>query len=99
MGGQQEHVAAGAVAERGHLDRHDVDSIVQILPKLLLFYERFEIDVAGEDHAHIDRARLGAADGLERALLKKSQQLDLHGWRCGVDLIEKDRAAICDEKS
>ena len=36
--GQQHHVA-GAFAKRGHLDRDNVDSIVQVLPEFSLGHE------------------------------------------------------------
>ncbi len=43
--------------------------------------------------------RLRAADRLERALLQHAQQLHLHGGRGGVDLVEKERAAVGGQES
>ena len=66
----------------------------QILAKLALLYQRFQIAMRRHHHAHIHRGRLVAADSLHFSLFQHAQQLGLHGQRHVADFVQKDRAAL-----
>ena len=62
--------------------------------KRLVFDFLHQVAVAGGDHAGVDAHRLGVADAFEFPFLQDAQQLDLELQRRGVDLVEKDGAAV-----
>src|SRR5690606_38693203 len=79
---------ARALAQRGKVDSHDVDAVVEVLPELAAGDELFEGLVAREDDADVDLDGVVAADGLEPALLEDAKEFELHRGRRGVDLVE-----------
>ena len=89
---EMEHVAA-ALAERGHVDLHDVDAVVEVLAKALLVDLVLEVAVRRGDDARVERDLLVRANGADLALLERAQQLRLHVDRELADLVEEERAA------
>ncbi len=82
------------IAQRRQLNRENVQPIEQVLTKLALLDEQFQVSVCRGDHAHVNLHRLIASHSLERAVLQQSQHLRLCR-RCHVaDLVQEDRAAI-----
>ena len=97
MGGQLRDVA-GTFAQRGHLDRHDVDPPEEVCPEAARCHERREVLVGGENHAGIDGVRLHGPDRLELHRLEHPQQLHLERGRRRRDLVEEDGPAVGLEK-
>src|SRR5215831_6293554 len=80
--------------ERRHLDRDDVQPIVQIFPKTMLANLRREIVVRGRNHANINMNGVFAADPLELSALQRAQELGLQLKVEVADFIKKERPAI-----
>src|SRR5205823_4966753 len=93
--GEQRYVVP-SLAQRGHLEGDDVESVVQVLTKAALFDRLLQVPVRRSDDAHVNSYGARAADALELALLKDAQQLRLHRRRHLADLVEEERAAVGD---
>jgi len=91
--GEQRNVVA-ARAQRRHLDRDDVQPVVEIAAKTAVRDFRFEALVRRGDHAHVDADGLLAADFLERLLLQHAQHLGLRAQTHVADLVEEERSAV-----
>ena len=85
----EEREIVEAFAQRRHAQDDDVESVVEILAKLLLLDRAREIDVARRDHAHIDFAHTAATERTDFAFLQHAQQAGLHGERHVTDLVEE----------
>ena len=72
--------------------------VVEVFAEGALLHHRGEITVRRGDDAHIDFARVRAANGHERALLDHAEQLHLEGGRHIADFVHEERAAIGDLK-
>ena len=83
-----------ALAQRRHLERDDVEPVVEVLAEPALRDLLGEVAVRRRDHADVDLDRLRAADALELVLLQEAQQLDLDRRRDLADLVEEQRAAV-----
>src|SRR5438034_407393 len=81
-------------AERGQAHAHHVEAVVQVLAQLALRDRPLEVPVRRRDHPHVDRVRLGRADGTHLHLLEYAQELDLQPRRELGDLIEEDRPLV-----
>src|SRR6185312_3200910 len=90
---QERHVLE-ALAQRGNVDRDNVQAEIQILAKLLLLDAGFEIAVGGGDDADIDLDGAIAAHAFQLALLQDAQQFGLHVGRDFADFIEQNRATV-----
>src|SRR5581483_9690578 len=90
---QQGNVAA-AVAKRRHLQRHHIEAVVQVLPKLALPDAFLQVDIGGGDDPHIDLDRFRTPQALDFAVLQGPEELRLQVERHVADLVEKDRSAI-----
>ena len=90
---QQRDVLAAAI-ERGHLDVHHVQPVIQVLAELALGEQLLQVAVGGGDDPHVHRQCLRAAYGADQPLLQHAQQLDLEPKRHVADLIEHERAAV-----
>ncbi len=68
--------------------------MIQILPKISLPAQLFQVAVCGDDYSDIHGDRLVAADALHFSLLQHAQQLGLH--ECGhvADFVQEQRAAM-----
>src|SRR5205814_2928114 len=82
----------GALAQRRQADRHDIESIKQILPEQSLPDRLSKVSVGGRNDPHIRADRRTAADGRVFALLQHTKQSRLRiGWHV-ADLIEEQGA-------
>ncbi|OPZ58915.1 MAG: hypothetical protein BWY87_01241 [Deltaproteobacteria bacterium ADurb.Bin510] len=90
---QQHHVAA-ALGEFGHVDREDVQTIVEVAPEMALLDALLEVAVGGRDDAHVDLDRTRGAQGLELLFLQHAQQLGLGHLGEFADFIQEDSAAV-----
>src|SRR5664280_2243035 len=80
--------------KRRHVDGHDVEPKVEILPKLVFLDAFFEPPIGGGDDPDIDLEGAVAPDSLELTLLQDAQELGLEvGWNF-ADLVEQDRSAV-----
>ena len=91
---EQQRDVFASLAQRRQLDHRDADAVVQVGAKLLLIAQRLQVVLAGGDHAAVEGNGLVGADALDAALLQGAQQLDLHGHRHALDLVEEQRAAM-----
>src|SRR5258706_15449121 len=90
----EERDVLGALVERRQLQRHHVQSIVEVLAEradLLLFRE---LAVRGGNDAHVEGNRARRADGAHLARLDHAQQLHLQRQRHVADLVEEERALV-----
>src|SRR5438309_6342052 len=83
-----------AVPQRRQFDLHDIQTEIQILPESSRTNGRVQIAVSGSDDADIDLAAFGGADGLDFALLQRTQELGLQIHGHVSDFIEKERAPL-----
>ena len=82
------------LAQRRDHHRHDIEAIVQVLAETAGTDLVLELLVRRRQHAHVHRARLGAADARHLAVLQHAQHLGLRGERHVADFIEEERAAV-----
>ena len=75
----------------GSRDGNDVQPVEEILAKLALDDEFFQILVRGGDDAHVDLHRVARTDALEGHFLQDAQQLGLHVEADVADLVQKQR--------
>ena len=87
--GQQQDVRL-ALAQGRHVDREDVQPVVEIAPEGAVLDRLLEVAVGGRDDAHVDLDGALAADALELPLLQDAQQLDLD--------VEVERSPISSRK-
>lgn len=92
--GDQVWKILGALAKRRQGQGKDVDTVVEIAAKLVLFDEFVEISVRGDDGAHIDLDGLVAADTLNFAFFEDAKKFGLHGQGHVADFIEEECAAF-----
>src|SRR5262249_21320085 len=81
------------IAQRWHLDRDDVDSVVEVFAKPSFLDGLVEVDVGGDDEAKIGANRFAAADPLDLPFLNGPQQLGLQVEAKVANLVEEERAA------
>src|SRR2546423_7966736 len=82
----------GALAERGQMQRDDVETVVQIGAEAARLDLLLEVAIRGGDEARIDRQCFGGADGNYLAVLEDAQQLDLRRRRRLTDFVEEEGA-------
>ena len=93
MAGQQLDVLA-PLAQRGQVQRHDVDPVEQVLAEAARADQGGQVLVGGGDDAHVHRDALGPADPLEGAFLDHPQDLGL-GFQGHVpDLVQEQGAPV-----
>ena len=83
-----------ALAQRRHLDRHDVQPVVEVLAELAGLDHRRQVAVGGGDQPHVDLDRPRAAEPLELVLLQDAQDLGLRVGAHVADFVEEQRAAV-----
>ena len=76
------------------MDRKDVQSIIKILPELLVVYHRAQITVGRREQASIRTQGYAAANPFELALLQKPQQLRLEFRSHLADFVEEECAVL-----
>ena len=83
-----------AFAQCGHLDRKHAESVEQILPKLAVDDEFFEIAIGRRNDPHVNGPRNVVADSFEFTFLQYTQQFALQFERNLAYLVEEYRAAV-----
>ena len=83
----------GAFAQRRHLERDDVDAIVEVVAELPLLDHLVEIDVGRDHQPELGLDRLCAADPLDLVFLDGAKQLGLQIESEISDLVQKQRAS------
>ena len=87
-------MSSRALAERGQMDAHDVDAIVQVGAELPVGDVGLEIARRRGDDAHVDGARGIVADAAHFALLQRAQQLHLQRHGEVAELVEEQRSLV-----
>ena len=82
------------LGERGHADRHDRQTMKEILAEGPLLDRRGEVAARRGDDAHIDMHAGRAAHALEILVDKDAQDLALRFLRHVGDFVEIERAAV-----
>ena len=91
---RQRHDVVLALAQRRHLDRDDVEAVVQVLAELARLHHRRQVAVGRGDQPHVDAQRARAAQPLELVLLQHAQDLRLRARAHVADFVEEQRAAV-----
>ena len=90
----QERDILGSLPQRWKLERNDVEAVVEVLSKCLLFNALFQITVSGGNDTDVEVSTDGGSNSPNLAILKKLQQLDLGGRRQLLDLVQNGGALI-----
>src|SRR2546428_286597 len=90
----EERNVLAPLAERRHVDRHDVQAIVEVLTELARPHRGLEVDVGRGDDAHVDRDGPQPAEALDLALLEGAEELRLEVQAQRADLVEEHRPAV-----
>jgi hypothetical protein len=85
-----------ALAQRGDLDLHHAQPIVQILPETPLLALGAQVEIRRRDDAHVDGARVGGAERADLPVLQYAQQAHLHARMGLAHLVEEHRATVSD---
>ena len=93
IAGQLQHIAV-ALAQRRHIERVDVESVIKVRAHAPGADFRRQIAVGGRNHAHIHMVLPVRAQALQLPALQHTQQLGLHGQRKLTHFIEKQRALM-----
>jgi len=81
--------------QRWQMDAQDIQAIEQIAAEGPLLHLLAHRPIRRGDDAHVDADRRGAAEPHELPLLEHAEQLHLRPDRDLPDLVEEDRAAVC----
>ena len=81
-------------AERGDLELHDGEAVVEVFAEAAGCDLREEVSVGGGDDAGIELEVAVAAYPLELAVLEGAEELGLHAERELADFVEEDDAAV-----
>ena len=93
MLGEQRDVV-GAIAQRRHEDRNDVQAEVEILAEAAAADLAGQFLVGRRQHADVDPDARRAADRLDHLLLQRAQDLRLRLQAHVANLVEEQRAAV-----
>ena len=83
-----------ALAQRRHVDRDDVEAVVEVLAELPVGDHLRQVAVGRRDDADVGAQRAGAAEALELVLLQDAQDLRLRVGAHVADFVEEQRAAV-----
>ena len=87
-------MSSGALAQRRHIQRQDIQPVIQILAETALGDRLAQSHIGRRNDPHIDADRLTAADPHDLALLQEAQQMALQIHRHVADLVQEQRAAV-----
>jgi len=73
----------------------DAEAEIQVAAKAPFFHGTAQVTVRRRDDAHVDRARLVAAQARNLSIFQNPQQIGLQIERQLAQLIQKQRAAVC----
>src|SRR5260370_3724805 len=62
-----------AVAQRGHLNRDDIQSIQEILAELTLAHHRVQITMSARQHSHVNATCPVTSDAIDLTFSQQSQ--------------------------
>ena len=85
-----------AVAQRGQADGDHREPVVEVLAEAAGLDLGVEVPVGGGNQPHVHPCGLDAADPLELTLLEGAEQLHLHLDGDFSNLIEEERAPVCE---
>ena len=80
--------------QRRDLDRHYIQTVIQILPELFPIDQGVQVLIRGGDHADIHFAGFRCADRCKLLILQHPQDLCLQCQRHIADLIQEDRSPV-----
>src|SRR5258707_7944353 len=83
-----------ALAQRGDLNREDIEPVEQVLPEGAFSYGCTQVRVCSRDYSHVYRNCLTAPNSFEFSLLENSQQSNLGLGRQVTYFVQKYRSAI-----
>src|SRR5580698_9869230 len=86
----QRRDVGAAFAQGRHLQRHDVEPIVEVFPKSALPDPLLQIHVAGRNHSDVDLDGVGTTQALNLAFLENTQKLRLQVYRHIADFVEEN---------
>ena len=92
---QQHWNIFGPLSQSRHLNRKDIEAIVEILPKLTRSNHLFKVAMGRGDNPNIGLQCFCTTNALEASLLQYPEKLNLHRKRHVAYFIEKERATIC----
>jgi len=84
----------GSLAQRGDMDRQDMETVEEVSSKLSLLHHRIQVSIRGGNDPHAHRNLPVFADTQDAFLLQYSQQLCLEGIVQLADLIEEEDASV-----
>ena len=87
---EQERNVLHSLAKRGDKNRHHIQPIKQIFPKLFGSHQAFEILIRGRNNAGIRFIGSGATHPFKGSLLQDSKQFHLQGGTQITNFIEKN---------
>src|SRR4029450_8051907 len=93
VAGEQRYVFA-PLAQRWNIQRKNVEPVIQVVAKLVLFDHRFQVPVGCGNKPDIGADGASAPNTLEFLILDCAEQLRLEFKRHFSDLVEKERALI-----
>src|SRR6185503_16564556 len=83
-------------AERRHIDRQDVDAVIQIVSETTIRHHRAQVAIRRRDHSDVHVDLMRTTDATDLSLLKRTQQLRLNTNIELRNLVEKQRPSIRD---
>ena len=83
-----------ALTKWRHVQRHDIQTVIQICAKALLLDFAGKISICRSDDAHVGKLIARRTNAPEPALFEKVQQLDLHQERQITNFVEEQAGAI-----
>ena len=84
----------GALAQRRHPDREDVEPVEQVLTERILRHPLLQVAVRRRDDPDIHMHGSRASEPLDLPLFEHPQQLDLNVGRQVADLVEENRRVV-----
>src|SRR2546422_8978640 len=85
-----------ALAQGRHIDRQDIDAIVEVVAKASIANHGAQIAIRGRNDANIYRDLVSSAHAANSPFLQSAQKLCLHTDVKLGNLVEKERATIGD---
>ena len=82
------------IAERGNIDGHDVQAVVEVFAEGALFQRGAQVAIGGGNQAHVHFQGFRSAQAFEFALLQDAEQLHLNGRGDVADFVEEKRALV-----
>src|SRR5262249_9676256 len=82
------------LSEWWHLDRNDIEPVVQVFSELAGRHHRRKIPVGRRDEPDVDAERPSAAEAFELVLLQHAQNLCLRARAPVADFVEEQRASV-----